>query len=378
MLDTIAINLPPVDYQIKKPEKFNPHAGAFSNPMFGNNGLAKATCNPTKKEQAKGYHPRLTLYKRPYVGGHATWLKIEFSAPKLVFGNNFEELRDTQDLSHVIDALHAALARMGVATTKEKLLNASISATHYSKNFLLDRSTPCHIIINMLGRMNVSTKLDLNQTNFRNGGQMAKYHAANHEVAIYDKVKDLQQAKKYGAGRGAEIDYDCQFHLLDGNNYPEVLRLEARLKSAKLKQLMKALAISRDTTLKGVFCPDLSRAILMHHWQEITKGLHLMNLNANDCEQLILNIRRQHPNKRQTSVLALVGFVQACQSVGVRGARVLLGLTPAQFYRLNADAKKLEQGHTSPCFIILSSVKEQLGKFVPLVRQDLAGMGLLD
>jgi len=378
MLDTIAINLQRDDYTIHSPERFTPHAGALTNPLFGDGGIVKCYYNPTKKEKAQGYLPRITVFKKPF-GDYASavWMKIEFSAPKLIFGNNFEELNGSQDFYSVVTALLEGLKRMGIETTREVLINAKVSAIHYSKNILLDRDMPCYLLIQTLQKLNISAKLDLNQTDFRNGGQMAKYHASTYEIAIYDKVKDLEQAGKYGAGRGTETDYDCQHDLFAGQKTPEVLRLEVRLQSRKLKSLLKTLGIQRDMTLEDLFCPNLSRAVLMHYWEEITKGLYVMNIDTGSCEKLIDNIRAHFPKKRPHTILALMGFVNTCQQTGVRGARLLLGLNDSQFYRLKADAKKLKQDTKSPRFVVLGAVKSQLKEFIPLVKQDIVNEELL-
>ena len=159
MLDTIAISLPEKDFRIKHPERFNPHAQAVYSPSFGDRGLIKAIYNPAKAEKAKGYKPRLTLLKRPYTErSRPIWLKVEFSAPKLVFGNNFEELRDAGDLEAVLKALYEALADMGIVTTYTALETAKVSMIHYSKNIMLERSTPCFLLIQALEKLDMSTK----------------------------------------------------------------------------------------------------------------------------------------------------------------------------------------------------------------------------
>lgn len=377
MLDTIAINLRRHNYTIHTPERFTPHAGALTNPLFGNGGIVKCYYNPTKKEKAQGYLPRITIFKKPF-GDYASavWMKIEFSAPKLIFGNNFEELQG-EDFDALIQALLTALDRMGIETTYEVLANASVTAIHYSKNILLDRDMPCYLLIQTLQKLDISAKLDLNQTDFRNGGQMAKYHASTYEIAIYDKVKDLEQASKYGAGRGAETDYDCQHDLFAGQKAPEVLRLEVRLKSRKAKSLLKTLGIQREMKLKALFCASLSRAVLMYYWEEITKGLYVLNIDTGSCEKLIDNIRAHFPKKRPHTVLSLMGFIQTCQQTGIRGARLLLNLNDGQFYRFKADAKKLEQNTKSRRFVALGAVKSQLKEFIPLIKEDIVNQRLL-
>lgn len=237
--------------------------------------------------------------------------------------------------------------------------------------------TPCSLLIQTLKKLDMSTRLDLSESIFRNDGQMVKYHASTYEIALYDKVKDLEQASKYGAGRGAENDYDCQLDFLSGLKRPEVLRLEIRLKSKKLKTLLATLGFKSRTTFKELFCADLSRAVLLHYWDEITKGLYILNIDVTDTEKLVDNIRTHFPGKRPTSVLALMGFIRACHDVGVRGTKILLRLNDAQFYRLKADAKKLEQDGRSAQFRILAAIRAQLREFIPIIRDDIVVLDLL-
>jgi hypothetical protein len=77
------------------------------------------------------------------------------------------------------------------------------------------------------------------------------------------------------------------------------------------------------------------------------------------------------------TVLTLAGFVHTCQEVGMRGAKLMLKLNNSQFYRLKADAKKLEQDVKSPRFQVLNSVKSQLKEFIPLIKDDIVEVDLL-
>jgi hypothetical protein len=374
MLDTIVLTVPEREYRLRAPERFTPHAAMLRNPALGQNATLKAVCNPTKADKATGYKPRLTLFRRPY---STPVLRVEFSAPKLLFGNNFEELHGRQDLPRVIIALHAALAVMGVDVAHEALETACVSAVHYSKNILLERTTPCFLIIQALEKLDLSCKLDLTQTDFRNGGQMVKYHASTYEIALYDKVKDLEQANTYGDKRGAESDYDTMADLFTGARKPEVLRLEVRLTARKLKSLCKTLGFTCGDTMADLFSPDLSRAILLHYWKVITDGLYLTQINTKDVERLVHTIRAAFPQKRVGKVMELMGFITTCQALGVRGARLALALKDHQWYRLKHDAKALEAIATCPRFAVLANVRGQLREFVPLTKADLGVEGLL-
>ena len=94
---------------------------------------------------------------------------IEFSIPKLLFGNNFDEVEEKQ-FEEIIKRLRDILDHMGVQVLPETLRGASVSAIHYSKNIpLMDYSTPS-MILKELSKIDLNQRLDLNQTDFRNGG----------------------------------------------------------------------------------------------------------------------------------------------------------------------------------------------------------------
>lgn len=378
MLDTIAILLPEKDFLIKNPERFTPHAGAIFNSTFRDAGLIKAIYNPTKEEKIRGYKPRLTLLRRPYtIRANAIFLKVEFSAPKLIFGNNFEELKGDEDLGAVVASLRKALAAMGIETNHDVLLNAKVSSIHYSKNILLERTTPCFLLIQALEKLDLSAKLDLTQTDFRNSGQMVKYHANTYEIALYDKVKDLEQARKFGCKRSIEKDYEHTVNLFTYKLKPEVLRFEIRLRSKKITTLFKSLGFKFERTLSNLFSADLSRTILMHYWKIITDGLYLMNIDTKDVEKLIHAIRSRFPQKRPSKIMELIGFITSCQKLGIQGAKLALGIKNYQWYRLKADIKVLEGLTTCPRFLIINNIKQQLKEFIPLIKEDIVINGLI-
>ena len=69
-------------------------------------------------------------------------LKIEFSAPKMLFGNNFDELTDS-DFPNLLTKLKRTLKEMGVFILEDHLTSAPVSAIHFSKNIpLTDYTIP--------------------------------------------------------------------------------------------------------------------------------------------------------------------------------------------------------------------------------------------
>jgi hypothetical protein len=133
MLDTIALTLDQMQFEILEMDRFSPSArGLFQPPYYALGGRGNFSCyqNPTKTEIANGtYKPRLTLTKRMVQGGYSITLRVEFSAPKLLLGNNFDEL-ESHDFGKVLYKLHGRLKEMGVRVAADVLRYARVSAIH--------------------------------------------------------------------------------------------------------------------------------------------------------------------------------------------------------------------------------------------------------
>src|SRR3990167_247263 len=214
MIDTIVLTLSKNTFQICSPEKFTPSANWILNDRVGHAHGIYSKQNPTTKELRAGiYKPRLTLSNRiTFTGRYEPMLKIEVSLPKLMFGNNFEELR-YKDFMPTINKLVETLSNMGVNTTSEQLAHANVSTIHYSKNIpLTDGSTPYHFI-NKIKEANIKLSLDVNQTDYRNAGHSYRWHCNSYEVIFYDKIKDLEKAR-ISSKRAIEKDTTLQIDLL--------------------------------------------------------------------------------------------------------------------------------------------------------------------
>lgn len=196
MIDTIALTLTSDSFQITQPDKFTPSARWVENYGCAMHGI-RSKQNPTKKELNQGiYKPRLTLSHR-FTKNHTReiMLRIELSLPKLLFGNNFDELQ-YKDFLPVIIKLAATLETIGVIVNADTLAQAPVCAIHHSKNIALtDGSIPFHYI-NKIKEANVKLSLDTNESAYRNDGHGYKWHCNAYEVAFYDKIKDLEKAKQ--------------------------------------------------------------------------------------------------------------------------------------------------------------------------------------
>src|SRR5262249_12670560 len=149
MLDTVVLTLDRRHFEVLLPERFSPSAKGLLLPPYyplGFRGNFICVQNPTKADLHAGrYLPRLTLARRKISTGFALTLRIEFSAPKLILGNNFDEL-ESDDFPKVLIALHRKLADMGIRVSRDELQKARVSAIHYSKNIAFTDYTTCSMV----------------------------------------------------------------------------------------------------------------------------------------------------------------------------------------------------------------------------------------
>lgn len=137
MLDTVKLCIPFDECKVNSPEIFIP---SIRNSIKKS---VKYVCNPDNDWLKNGkYFPKLAIYK-DY--NNENQLIIEFSAPKLVFGNNFEELQ-TVDFSMVIEELLDRLSGLDIQLSANAIENAKVFSIHYSKNFELENISSNQII----------------------------------------------------------------------------------------------------------------------------------------------------------------------------------------------------------------------------------------
>lgn len=332
MLDTIALTLERHEFDILDPARFSPSAQGLLHPPYyrlGGRGVFQCVQNPTKRDFAEGrYGPRLTLAKRIRQGGFSLTLRIEFSAPKLLFGNNFDELR-SRDFDAVVAVLHQSLAGMGVSVTTETLRAARVSAIHYSKNMAFTDYTNCSMVMRELGRIDLNQRLDLSHTDYRNDGHAIRYHANNFEVIFYDKLKDLKKAR-ISEKRAIEKDYSGQRDLFAAaDEFPrqlEVLRMEVRLGNrAKIMRVMGQIGADVQPTFAGLFDLGIAKDVLRHFWADVSRQMLLAGQTTQRPEDLLAILAAASNGKaRPGTLLQQLGCVMLARSVGMRGASAIM------------------------------------------------------
>ena len=380
MLDTVALTLDRHEFDVLEPDRFSPSARGLLIPPYyplGARGVFICVQNPTKTDFEEGrYGPRLTLVKRKIREGFGLTLRIEFSAPKLLFGNNFDELR-SRDLEAVLRALLKSLRDAGIRTTEDTLRAARVSTIHYSKNMLLTDFTSCSMVLSELERIDLDARLDLSRTDYRNDGHVIRYHANSYEISFYDKLKDLQKAH-ISEKRAIERDNAVQFDLLTKPcRFPkgiEVLRFEVRLGNrTKINDVMKRLGAEVEPTFAALFDISVAKQVLGYFWSRIQSAVPPAGRTAKERpEEMLARFAASSSGEaRPGKLLQQVGGAILLDSVGIRGLGALMKRhgTSRSWQRMKRELKSLPPSAPNG-FSGLLQVDEALKEFRALSLQS--------
>lgn len=364
MIDTITLLIPPQQYNIIH-DNFVPCA-AF---VFQCKAL-KGVCNASAKELKQGiYKPRLTISRRKDLDGVSQiMLTIELSLPKLMFGNNLEELK-YKDFDAVIFKLHETLYEMGVEISVDDLKDAAVLTIHYGKNIALTDGSIPFSYIQKIKDITPPKNLDTNQTNYRNSGHCFKYHCNSYEVVFYDKIHDIQKAElsnKRAVDSHQNISIKSLNRLRTGRKKFEVLRMEVRLNTRrKMKQLFEKLQIKNDYTLRKLFKPAIAQKILLNYINDLdSKRSSFVDFKPLNDKALLSTLILHNPTLRAKQVLQFFGFKKILESMTLDELHKIL----KQYDKSNWNKliKELDSIMVPSAGQPFEVIKKQLQKYKPI------------
>jgi len=360
MLDTVILEIPIQYRAVIDPTKFNPPARVFEAII----GFLKCTNNPKAADRKKGiYKPKLTIIKR----AKELYLKIEFSAPKLLFGNNLEEIGEG-DFEEVVNKLRATVQEMGVMLWTRQIEEAKVVGFHPSKNIVLTNGYTASFAIRELSKIDLSKKMDIERVGFRNDGEALQFYSNRHSVVFYDKINDLTKPSKRA------IDKDQigkQKHLFDSIRrevkHFEVLRFEIRISHRdKLEEILQKTESEGNPTFKDIFKKDLCQKILRFYWESLFGG-NIFLFNAYNHPQRILQMTlMKYPKTKMKTAVMLIGLYLLCKDdEGVRGFRQIVdNYRKTDWNGLRRYLKRFEDDfYRLPMHGFMKDIEENLDRF---------------
>ncbi|GEM_PF-3035192 len=292
MLDTIVLKLKYPEFKVEKPHLFHP---AFLiddkqiNPDFdfGRNNYKEYKQNPTSQNKQEGiYMPRLTGYKRFKEYKPTYDLNIEFSIPKMLFGQSIQEI-DAGDLPKIIELLRQKLWMMGVEVSETALRNAAVIRAHFCKNIPLSHPSTAQDAMIELSKANLGKGKDITIRQYGNGGQALYFYASSVNMIFYDKLRDISAPKNKATDKDRFKREKLLLQQLDSNDQlPEILRFEVRLTNQQTLNSFLSKATGqqvKNMTFENIFNKELCQRALLASWEEIT---------GNPASQLALKMEK--------------------------------------------------------------------------------------
>lgn len=367
MIDTIVLNLKRNMFVVLDKAKFYPLSQSAGDSFF-----RKWVRNPSKREtNIYGYLPKLTYIERPA----ESVLKVEFSAPKLIFGNNFDELED-KDFEKLIIKLKQQLKLLGVNVFESLLINTPISAIHYSKNIpLTDGSSP-YVYLKEIKRANINLRLDFNQSDFRNEGHSLKFRTNSFEITFYDKVKDLEKAK-ISEKRAIEKDNFIQLGLFEGIREIrkikplEILRMEIRLNQPqKIRQVLRKTGLETELTFQNLFKKKIARKVLLYYLDQIESSYpKLLYFKPKTAKDFIAQFMIDNPKTKLKDPFVAFGFYKTLEEITTREIRELLKKYPEwAWYRFYKKINRFDYPKTT--LSVFEPIKNSIEEFKPFKLVD--------
>lgn len=318
MLDTIILQIPFSEARISNPQRFTPIARNLLSV-----GAAvyfwKNNATPTEKKQGI-YRPRLTIIKR----GGALFLKIEFSAPNILFGNNLDELEEA-DFPRVIELLRRGIEEMGVNLFSHELEGAPVISFHAGKNIILSGGYTADFVIGELYKVNIDKTFDLAKTIFENNGQSLQIYTNSHSFVVYDKIADMGKLK----GRAIDKDQTAkQMTIFDDlksrDRRLEVVRFEVRLsKAAKMRAVLKSIGYwEGNPVFRDIFYKDLCQRLVMDYWDKFFGSSLFIFSTETKPQNILRGILMSNPKMKAAKAIQLTGLKLLCKDdKGIRGLR---------------------------------------------------------
>jgi len=374
MIDTIILIIPITREHILDVRAFNPSAElvlGFSQGVMTKGNLNCKQNPNTEDKNNKNYKPRLTLSKRLRKEGFSIALKIEFSVPKILYGNNFEELEEN-DYFDLITKLQKKLLEMKVRVSTNEIENAMVTGVHYGKNIILT-TFPASFFIKIISKMDISKRFDLGQTDFINEGQAIRFHNNNFEFSIYDKIKEIQQSR-ISEKRSCEKDSYIQKNLFSKKEecLLEVLRLEIRMNNRKvIKHNFAKIGVdSSNMRLIDFFNKTFAKNLLLELWKSIIYD----NINvifSSENEPLTLFYKLINQGFSKTRSKAILGALAIIKENGIRAYKDI----DKSYYRLKIDIEKLQENlKENILYKNFREVEKTISKMESVRLEDYKGM----
>jgi hypothetical protein len=361
MIDTVKIKIDKSDFEITNPNIFHPSSEGLNQHIpLGKKPFYQCHFNPEKIDiQKLGYLPKLTARKVLAGSQPDISLLIEFSVPKLLYGNNLYEANE-ENFLQVADVLSEKLSKIGVHINKDSISYAEVSKIHYSKNVIFDDGTIPYTVFKELDRCDLSSWYDKSNQSYRNGGYSVKWHTKTTELIVYDKKKDVEG--------DATVSGKLKKALKNKRPF-EIIRLEARLNNkASIKNKFNSIGISLDKlTFKELFSSEISRRVVSSYWETlISNQIPVQPSSGDEFIKFLAKEKFANSRLKLTQAVNSWSTKQLLDAINIRELKTVVSslFSPRAWYSFNSKLRKSKNINANTS--ILNHISKSLLAFKPI------------
>jgi hypothetical protein len=320
-----------------------------------------------KEDKKCGIYRPTIMTDKYWVEGNlycADTLKIQFSVPKLVHGNNLIPVTKA-NLPIIWENLMAELKHAGIIIKLETLREAYLRRMDIGKNFgLLNDANLTKMMFEIARSVKRFPKSDIGDLSYENGGQGIKIFNTAETWQIYDKVKDFERS------------FGCAKRAFDKEHYPQkelmqtlqkqnakILRMESQFNN--YTKIRKAIGHEEKVhfTLEYVlFNVDLDQ-VLFQRWQTLINTYSKFPFDSSESEIVLGLNGADKPSALRA--FAVLGWCQYSNHVGRETLRTMLEplISKRQMdYFLNAMKAEVRPiAKTSDCITFINKHFEAFG-----------------
>lgn len=379
MIDTIAFDLCPSSFRIVRPDLFCPNAKVLDkkpDELWDTRIFPRSVFNNSKDK----YYPKVSLYEHTQTGERRIYLKVECSVSKLLKGENFFSL-PSNAREKFASVMAETLRVMGVETTEESILSAPVNKLHIAHNMLIPVSV--QMVLADLYRTLQRADMDIQKTDYRNGGSILHFHYDSYELAFYDKVADMEHLQH------------CPKRAVCCDKYPEipvykqyledklfnVLRMELRMNTPKAIQKFWYPCTENEDTLQKIRIQKLSvgdcfniqpiKDVLVGEWNKLEQKvcqLPVFRRSPTDLYEEIVHRNSDVTDKKRNLLIPVVMMLASESVVSVRQTlEKQYGKEKAK--RIIKEALSLDIPRYKPNYV--AYIGKELKKFTPLTSEKL-------
>lgn len=308
-----------------------------------NRYLRKFILHPIKDKEEDIYVPNVEVYEKANsILGTVNYEAVVtvHSIPKLVFGNNFEEIQ-VINRENVVSLLVQRLRSIGVSTTNESINQAPVSVVHFCKNIILPRNVSIRSILSDLSHTDMGkaydTTEDVHRQRNKNNGSVVHLRCGTREWCFYDKIDDLLQPKgkrvdKYRTAYEKELLATYDFKNL------EVFRFEYRLNKGQTIRSEINTFLKRPygerVVVFDLFTEGLWKTILVSAWKRVLQRPEnqLALFSYDSSLDLLLHILSKSKSENlnahsQNKALWVYGLIRVIKDHGAKAVKDELNKT---------------------------------------------------